>query len=266
MTIQEYEAKRLQRIERFEALARKAQQQSDTTQDHAHKMASIIPFGQPILIGHHSEKRDRNYRARIERTFRKAQELRGKAAHYARRVEAANSNGAISSDDPGAVAKLTERLLELEKLQAGMVAANKIIRRPISDADKIAAIVALGFDESRVLTLLHPRYGPAGFPGYSLQNHSANMRRIRQRITELQGAATRTNREFDRGPFKARQNVDINRVQLIFPGKPAEDVRTILKRHGFRWSPSEGAWQRQLNNSGVHACNEVQRQLLAITA
>ena len=31
------------------------------------KALSVIPFGQPILIGHHSEKRDRNYRRRRPR-------------------------------------------------------------------------------------------------------------------------------------------------------------------------------------------------------
>lgn len=42
-------------------------------------------------------------------------------------------------------------------------------------------------------------------------------------------------------------------VQLVFPGKPSEAVRTILKGYGFRWSPYEGAWQRQLNNAGRQA-------------
>jgi hypothetical protein len=31
---------------------------------------------------------------------------------------------------------------------------------------------------------------------------------------------------------------------MIFPGKPSEEIRTELKRNGFRWSPMAGAWQR----------------------
>ena len=40
------------------------------------------------------------------------------------------------------------------------------------------------------------------------------------------------------------------RIQLFFEGKPEPEVRDILKSNGFRWAPSVGAWQRQLNNNG----------------
>jgi hypothetical protein len=38
-------------------------------------------------------------------------------------------------------------------------------------------------------------------------------------------------------------------LQLKFNGKPSQQVRTILKANGFRWAPSEMAWQRFLKNS-----------------
>ena len=35
-----------------------------------------------------------------------------------------------------------------------------------------------------------------------------------------------------------------NRVQILFPGKPSDEIRARLKSNGFRWSPTAGAWQR----------------------
>ena len=40
-------------------------------------------------------------------------------------------------------------------------------------------------------------------------------------------------------------NEEINRVQIIFDDMPDEATRAKLKAHGFRWAPSEGAWQTQ---------------------
>ena len=51
------------------------------------------------------------------------------------------------------------------------------------------------------------------------------------------------------------------RIQLFFEGKPEPEVRDILKSNGFRWAPSVGAWQRQLNNNGKYAVERVIREL-----
>lgn len=55
-------------------------------------------------------------------------------------------------------------------------------------------------------------------------------------------------------------NRDENRVQIIFDGKPDADIRSDLKRSGFRWAPSQGAWQRQLNQNGIYAAKQVTRK------
>lgn len=64
-----YEAKQAARRERLQAAARAAKQESAKLAQKAHDMASVIPMGQPILVGHYSEGRDRRYRAKIHDTF-----------------------------------------------------------------------------------------------------------------------------------------------------------------------------------------------------
>lgn len=43
------------------------------------------------------------------------------------------------------------------------------------------------------------------------------------------------------------------RLQLFFEEKPEETTRKILKRNGFKWAPSQGAWQRQLTNNAKYS-------------
>jgi|GEM_PF-3991231 len=77
--------------------------------------------------------------------------------------------------------------------------------------------------------------------------------------------------EADRAPvedvegegYRVIENTDITRIQIVFDAKPDADARTILKRNGFRWAPSQDAWQRHLNNNGRHAVKQVLRSLKA---
>lgn len=47
------------------------------------------------------------------------------------------------------------------------------------------------------------------------------------------------------------------RIRLIFDNIPNEEIRTILKSNGFKWSPKNSAWQRQLTNNGIYATKQV---------
>lgn len=56
-------------------------------------------------------------------------------------------------------------------------------------------------------------------------------------------------------------NKAIDRVQLVFDDRPTPEVITVLKGRAFRWSPREGAWQRQLTQNGVWAAEAVAKAL-----
>ncbi len=43
----------------------------------------------------------------------------------------------------------------------------------------------------------------------------------------------------------------------MFNEKPDADTRLILKRNGFRWSPKNGSWQRQLTPNARYALKSV---------
>ena len=53
------------------------------------------------------------------------------------------------------------------------------------------------------------------------------------------------------------KNQQADRIQLFFDGKPATDMISKLKHAAFKWSPSNGCWQRQLTQNAIHATNRV---------
>ena len=273
-----YEEKKQERIDRLRDRATAARKESGELFSRARELGSVIPFGQPILVGHHSEKADRNYRARIDRTYERSFEASDKAEHYERKAEAAASNRAISSDDPEAVQKLKAKIEKLEKLQSAMKECNKVVRlKGLTDAErveKMAAIVGPSFvekhGEGRLYKILEADFaGRVGFADYQLTNNGANIRRLRQRLERLErsaaGADVKSPEHWEdlkkqKGAtteVEVVENTEEKRIQLVFQGKPAAEIRATLKRFGFRWSPSNMAWQRHLNNAGRFAAENV---------
>lgn len=252
-----YEQKRSSRIERLENAIDKARNESRQLWEQAEKMAEIIPMGQPILVGHHSEKRDRNYRERIWNKYKKSVEAGDRADKLESRLEAIKNNKIIFSDDPDATEKLTDKLSRLEQRQALMVSANKLVRK--NDRE---GLLNAGFTDSQIEELLKPDYmGRVGFPDYAIKNNSANIRRIKDRIKELEAKKNDTTSEYDINGVKVIDNVESNRLQLYFPGKPAQNIITELKRSGFRWTPSLGCWQAYRSNNSAYAAKRILKLL-----
>jgi hypothetical protein len=263
--VSSYEEKKQQRIERLRDRADKARDRSTSLYEQGMGALRQIPFGQPILVGHHSEGRDRRYRARAGAKIDRSIEESNKAEYYERRAEAAESNRAVSSDDPEAVVKLREKISAAEAIQAVMTKANAIVRqgKGVPREKKVEELVALGLTDSQAADLFKPDYmGRPGFPAYMLSNNNANIRRMKLRLAELEKAADRSTRTTEHaGGITVVENTDENRVQIIFPSKPDEATRKLLKSHGFRWSPYNNAWQRQLNNAGIYAARYVMQRL-----
>ena len=74
-------------------------------------------------------------------------------------------------------------------------------------------------------------------------------------------SATVDHRTLSFDGVKLVQNATLDRVQLVFDGKPDPETIALLKKSAFRWSPREGAWQRQNTNNGVQASYRVLRAL-----
>jgi hypothetical protein len=244
-----YGENRQRRIDAAKDRAASQEAAADTHFQVADAIARHILPGQPILIGYHSEKSHPKDRKRIGGAMSKARTALEMAKYYRDLARATESNTAISSDDRQAIPKLTEKLEKLIAIQVFMKAANKFIRQK----NKVAFLLLDYGTEQLWETLNTPDCGRVGFPKYKLTNNNANIRRIRQRIQDLQKAAGRvTSEEIVKG-VRIIQNVEANRLQLVFTCKPSKEVREKLHRqHSFHWYVKDMAWQRFLNPQSIH--------------
>jgi len=254
-----YEEKKQARIDRYKAQAAKASSRSNALANESIDMISAIPAGQPILVGHHSETRDRNYRQRADNKMRRSFDEAGKAEYYTNKAEAAETNTAISSDDPEAITKLEAQLSALEADQVHMKKVNVYWRKHgtmIGFPDMSEGEAALIDEQMKTAYPWVQKNGPS--EDWKMKNNNANIRRIRKRIDALKkvkAIPANTGWEFDGG--RVEMNVEANRVQVFFDSKPDEEIRKELKRWGFKWAPSMRAWQRHLNSNGVYAARQV---------
>jgi len=255
----DYEAKQEARRKRYLAHADRAKHQSKIFHNKASAISNMIPLGQPVLIGHHSEARHRRDIKKLDNAIRNGIIEDDKAAYYQQKAASVGTGG-ISSDDPEAVVKLKKKITGAEHCQEMMKSANKIIRQKpknfLTD-EKMAELEKLGYTPKQSAKLFEPDFlGRFGFANYSLTNNNANIRRMKKRVQQLASAPKETTKK-TYGDITIVENVEENRIQLIFLGKPENNVRQLLKHNGFRWSHYNSAWQRHLNNAGRYAVKQV---------
>jgi hypothetical protein len=49
----------------------------------------------------------------------------------------------------------------------------------------------------------------------------------------------------------------MNRLQLFFDERPNDKQREQLKANGFKWAPTQEAWQRQLTDNAIYSAGRI---------
>ncbi|MCC6874296.1 MAG: DUF3560 domain-containing protein [Sandaracinaceae bacterium] len=251
-----YEKKQAERRERLLKRAARADAEAKAAYKAGDVIAQGIPLGQPILVGHHSEKRHRRDLAKIDRAMRKSIDADKKAAELRHRAASVGTAG-VSSDDPDAMEKLAEKLASLERDRDRMKAINAAFKRggwpAVLDRQLVSAAQVERLE--RDMTFV-PGGTELPFPSYVFTNTSAEIRRVRLRLAELR-AGPPTFEPIEGPGWRIEARPEINRVAVELDKKPAPDVIAKFKRGGWRWSPREGAWLRHLNQAGLSAAEQV---------
>lgn len=197
-----YRERRERRAERLREWAEKREAKSAQAFAGVRRIADGIPLGQPILVGHHSERRHRRDIARIDSGMRrgveheqKAREMSSKAAEIDRQAERA-----IYSDDADAVEQLEARITGLETERARVKAVNVAVRKHgflrLVQADPPFVLTEDEKREFLQLMRLCPYHHVEvkGWPSYHLSNLGGNISRQRARLEQLRETAAQRQR------------------------------------------------------------------------
>lgn len=246
----DFEENQERRKERFEELASKNDQRSNDYHEQSRKAVEHIPFGQPILVGHHSEKRHRRDIERARSNADKAVEASRKSDYYEQRAKTVGRGG-IASDDPEALVKLKAKLKRLVEWQETMKKTNREFKKGGWDA-----VTALSDEVREKIKDTFDRMGyyTKPFESYSLSNNNARIRATRQRIEELEKLHNSEPLEFENDEFK----IDIEDGRIViefFDGKPSDECRSLVKKSAFRWSRYNACWQRKVTGNALMDAN-----------
>ena len=170
----------------------------------------------------------------------------------------------IKSSDTDCIERLENKLEALKELQEKMKAANAALRKKNTEEGDLD-LLELGYTEDGIKELRTPDFiGRIGYPAYALQNNNQEIHRVEDRINSLKAIKDKGTIEEENEGYTYREDPESMRIQFIFDGKPSDDIRNILKQNGFRWAPSQGAWQRQLTRNGQWSADIVKKALKTI--
>lgn len=224
---EDYEERKQNRIDRLNDAAYKTSKDSTAAYNRSHNLVKDIPLGQPNINGSLTGVMNKSISA-----MNRAAALNEKASYYSDKAAAAEENTAISSDDPNAIAKLYDKLSNLEAKRESIKKINKE-RKAIGEA-------------------------PA--PAYMLTNLGATIRATKQRIEQLNKLELMPDETIPFNGGEIISNADLNRVQIKFDDRQSDEVTSTLKSYGFHWAPSEQAWQRLRNSNALYYAKKIAQQ------
>lgn len=192
---------------------------------------------------------------------RRAEEVREDLSRALRRLEGAAfpfglPGSPIRADDPQAIEKLRAKIED--------------VRAAWAFSKQLSGLYRKG-DWSAIGRLITPRALQdamrshfAGFNPFSLTSYGPEIKRLEARIAQIEVRRERETVEHDAvAGVVMIENAEAGRVQLQFPAKPDDATRALLRSRGFVFSPTQGAWQRGLNNAGICAAQQVLASLKA---
>ena len=174
-----------------------------------------------------------------------------------------NSTEAIKSSDANAVEKLTEKLEKFKRYHSQAKLANAYYKKNGS----LEGFHPVGLTKEMEKQMFEgarwmKEHYPTVTAPFNLTNSNAEIHRLEDRIKNIQSAKEAGNKEVvTNSNYRVVKNAEEMRLQYFFDGKPDREVINIMKSNGFKWSPKNKAWQRQLTANAEYVGGRVNEAL-----
>lgn len=219
--------------------------------------------------------RANEYEEKLQRfkdnTYKKLESMTPEDQQIARWRNGKWKNGeTIDAADPLAEKKLQAKLDYLNENQQKMKDANAYYRRNktmtgyegFSEKTNENINRAMEDAKSRGWSDNKP------FASYSLTNNNAQIKATQSRLTQIQSNKAKAAAESSSGSGSGSggrtfnggsvvRNTEINRLQIKFDSIPDAATRQQLKSNGWKWSPRNQAWQRQLTDNAERSADRL---------
>lgn len=218
-------------------------------------MPSIMISG----AGNFNVRKKEKQNAARDNWHRKYSNLYGDNNYIYNRIDGILSNKAIYSKEEDAVNQLEKKLNNLEKSQKRMREANAYYRKN----GTMKGFYGITESESKKadLSIQNSMYKKP-YATFELTNNLANINQVKERIETIKKIKSSDEKKYKKVKgLDVVENKELMRIQLKFDSKPDEKTRELLKSNGFKWSPTNSAWQRQLTSNAQRSTNKVLTEL-----
>jgi hypothetical protein len=230
------------RIEKRREWAESAARKSSSAFERSHSLTAQIPFGQPVQLGHHSQRAHENTLARSDALMSRACAESHKSADHEQKANNAERmlDKIVFSDDEDAVERIEARIAGHDKQATLMTAINKAWKKATgTPAERSAKLVASGVCSERIaeqaaLTMTQFTYLKAPL---DTTNIRARIRTDKKRLEDIRAQQARAERAEKAGGI-CIEGEDV--VCITFSEKPEYEILEALRSAGFQWGG--GSW------------------------
>lgn len=179
-----YRERRERKAERLREWADKREAKADIHSAAAADYIRDLPLGQPILVGHHSERRHRRDIERFNRNMQSSIEDREKADEMRQRADNIDTaaDRAIYDDDPDAIERLEQKIAAAELTRAAVRRFNATCRSGSPDPSLLPDKVRADWEWSRSYgkQFLRPDGGFYGTGGQQIPEWKRRLARLKR--------------------------------------------------------------------------------------